>query len=298
MASEPDNLDETGARHPPGAVMIKVFSSAAAAETAAALLEANHLTCWLHADDCGGMLSALDAAHGVKLLVPLADADGARALLSAEPAATGAQIAEGGCLPGEDPNSPSPRLKLSLPQIMAGIVVGALLCLLYQWTTKLGTKTYRFDTNQDGKTDSVWVYRNGECVEIDEDRNFDGLLDSWSSFERGSRRVSAKADNNFDGEPDVWWNYTNGLLAVSRADTDFNGTADMTNFFKNEQVTRSDWQPNGTNVITLRQFFQHGILVAESRDTNWDGTFDITVQFDAFENAVNTNALTTTSSAQ
>jgi len=290
MASDSDNLNRGDTSHPPGAITIQVFSTATAAEADAALLEANKIEYWLHADDCGGMLSALDAAHGVKLLVSPADADEARAMLAATPVVTTGSPPDDSSTPVADSTQPSPQFRPFFPQVVAGIVVGVVLCLLYQWTDNLGIKTYRYDTNQDGKTDSVWIYRDGECVEISEDRNFDGQLDIWSTFEGGCRRASAKADNNFDGAADVWWSYTNGILATSRADTDFNGTPDLTDFFQDEQVIRSDWQPNGTNVITLRQSFRNGVLVEESRDTNLDGTFDVSVHFDAFENPIGTNA--------
>jgi hypothetical protein len=88
---------------------------------------------------------------------------------------------------------------------------------------------------------------------------------------------------------DVRWNYTNGVPESSSADTDFNGTPDVVHTFKHDLVSQSDWRPNGTNIITLRQFFRHGILVEEWRDTNLDGTFDVTMRYDAFQNVIQTN---------
>jgi hypothetical protein len=58
----------------------------------------------------------------------------------------------------------------------------------------------------------------------------------------------------------------------------------------NDLPTQADWQPNGTNTVTRRQFFRHGRLFEEWRDTNADGAFDVTIHFDAFENPIETKA--------
>ena len=131
--------------------MIKVFSTETAAGAAAALLEANQITSWLHADDCDGMLSVLDAAHGVKLLVMPVDAEAAQALLGADAIVppSHSPVTPSPGMTNSIP--PSPRTKISLPQVAAGIVLGVLLCLLYQWSGRLGNKTYRFDTTKTAK---------------------------------------------------------------------------------------------------------------------------------------------------
>jgi hypothetical protein len=291
MALGSDNLNQNASPSPPGVVTLKVFSEVTTAESSASLLKANDIQCWLQADDCGGMLSALDSAQGVKLLVNPADAEPARALLAAIPdAAAFEAMVNSGPASGATAPPKSEVPIVSLLQIGGGGGAGILLCLLYQWVSQQGVKTYRYDTDGDGKKDSVWVYRNGECVEIDEDRNFDGVLDSWAFYTNGYRCVSAKADNNFDGTPDAWWYYTNGVLTSAQLDTDFNGIPDVKSDFKYGQVIRSDWQPNGTNIVTLRNVFHHEVLTEEFRDTNWDGLFDLRIRYDAFLNPIATNA--------
>lgn len=271
-----------------GVVELKIYSDAGSAELAKANLEARGIECWLTADDCGGMLPAMDAARGVKLFVRQSDRDAASALLASEPANLG-QMDEPA---SERPSSPdsSPKTSLSLLQLAAGIVIGVLICLLYQWTSKFGTKTYRYDTNGDGKTDETAVYRNGYLIEQSYDRNFDTRFDYWNHYDSAFKRILSKADDNFDGVPDMTWRYTNGLLASSSADTDFNGTPDVTFAYKDELLVQADWRPNGTNIITLRQIYRHNLLIEELRDTNMDGSFDLTTRYDAFQNVIQTNA--------
>lgn len=291
MALGSDDSNQNPSPGPQGKVTLKVFSEVIPAESVASLLKANGISCWLQADDCGGMLSALDSAQGVKLLVNPADAETARALLAAMPDAAAFEAMVNSAPTSEA--SPLPRsgvLIVALLQIGGGAVAGILLCLLYQWTSNLGTRSYPYDTNGDGRADENWIFHDGYLVEETLDRNFDGQLDGWYKFDRNSRRLDSTADDNFDGVVDTWWRYTNGVLVASREDTDFNGTPDVTYSFKYDILTKADWQPNGTNIVTLRQIYRYGVLIEEQRDTNWDGTFDFTVRYDAFQNRIATNA--------
>lgn len=283
MDSESTNAGRNDPTQTPGLVELQVFSDSTSAELAKGILEAGGIECRLHADDCGGMYPSMDLVRGVSLLVRSTDYDTAKALLASEPAKTEPSPET----LGDDTPSQS---RSSLLQLAAGVIIGVLLCLLYQWTSKFGTKTHRYDTNGDGKTDEIATYRNGYLIEQSYDRNFDGRLDSWYHYDSAFKRILSKDDNNFDGVPDVTWRYTNGLLASSSVDTDFNGTPDVTQTFKDELSVQSDWRPNGTNIITLRQFFRHGVLTEEARDTNMDGSFDVTIRYDAFQNVIQTNA--------
>jgi hypothetical protein len=269
--------------------VLKVFGSAAAAETAAGLLESNGVTCWLQADDCGGMLTPLDAALGVKLLVRPVEADTARALLNATPDGTDAPPPASSSSPDESLPPASAPHKFSMLQIVAGVIVGIVLCLLYQHLSIIGTKSHPYDSDGDGRTDQVMRFRDGQLIEQSFDRNFDGQFDSWYYYEDGYQLTAARADDNFDGEADTIWTYTNGTLATSSVDTDFNGTPDVTYFYKYEQCTKGEWRPNGTNVISLLQLFRNGQLIEEIRDTNMDGAFDVTIRYDAFSNPTVTN---------
>ena len=65
-------------------VTVKTYATEVAAEAAAACLEANGIRCMLTADDCGGMLSAMDNFSGVQLIVAASEFESAREILSRE----------------------------------------------------------------------------------------------------------------------------------------------------------------------------------------------------------------------
>jgi hypothetical protein len=73
-----------GSSNPEALVTVKTYATEVAAEVAASCLEANGIACMLSADDCGGMLSAMDNYSGVKLTVAANDAESARQILSRE----------------------------------------------------------------------------------------------------------------------------------------------------------------------------------------------------------------------
>ena len=126
MASESDN---GGPHDEVKTVTIRTFNSHEAAELAAANLEAHGIECLVNADDCGGMYPNLTTAGGVRLLVRASDAETAVALLNAQ-----ASPAEINQIEAEAVASPPPETvplkKLSWGQILFGIVVGVILCLL------------------------------------------------------------------------------------------------------------------------------------------------------------------------
>lgn len=62
-------------------VTVKTYATELAAEAAASCLEGHGIPCVLSADDCGGMLSAMDNYSGVKLSVKAEDLQSARDIL-------------------------------------------------------------------------------------------------------------------------------------------------------------------------------------------------------------------------
>jgi hypothetical protein len=283
MASEPAN---GGLHDEVKTVTIRTFGSHEAAELAVANLEAHGIECWVNADDCGGMYPNLTAAGGVRLLVRASVAEAAIALLNAQASPAEINQIETEAVASSPPET-VPLKKLAWGQILFGIVIGVILCLLYQWANNLGTKTH-YHYTADGRRDKVWVYRDGHPIEFFKDRNLDGIWDEWTYYEYG-QAVRSEVDNNFDGKPDKFWTYSNGSPATLEQDTDFNGIPDEFYIFKYGVLQQEDIRPNGAKFAAQRWIYQNGVLVEIWRGGDSNGHFEEVVRYDPFFNPISTN---------
>jgi hypothetical protein len=267
-------------------VSLRTFGDHETAQLAAANLRAHDIECWISADDCGGMYPNLTAAAGVRLRVRAADAEAALALLDApvSPAEIKQIETEAGASP--QPIAVLPP-KLAWGQIAAGLLLGIIFCLLYQWGDKPGTKTFNRRTADDRTIETVF-YRDGRAVKSIKDRNLDGRADEWIYYENG-HIVRVEYDENFDGKPDLFVTYSNDLPASAEADTDFNGIPDVFSSYQNGMVKQVDYRPNGSKFTTTREIFQNGVLTEIWRGGDRNGNFSEVVQYDPFFNPMSTN---------
>lgn len=289
MPSNPTNDDQRDDSASNERVLVRTFSSQDTAELAAASLEARGIHCWITSDDGGGMIPGLAAASGVKLFVHSVDATAAATLLDAQ--ATASELPSSPDV-NEQPPAGSPSTshkKIPIGTLLIGVILGVLLCLVYQWAGSRGKKEYGYDWNGDGREDELLVYRNGLMRQTFRDRNHDGAWDEWGDVDTNGHYSAFRQDNNFDGRADCFTTYSNGGLASHQWDTDFNGTPDVTDTFKDEVIHLTEWKPNNSIFITLRGDYTNGVLFELSRDWDGDGKFDEVVHYDAFQNPVKTN---------
>jgi hypothetical protein len=283
MASEPKD----GSSHDKlRTVTIRTFSSHDAANIARSNLEAHGIKCWINADDCGGWYTNLTAPGGVRLFVHASDAEAALALLNTEASAAEINQIETDAMTAVPPKS-APLNKLAWLQILAGCVIGVILCLLYQELSKFGTTIYYHHVN--GKVDKEWMYRNGHEVEFAEDRNLDGIMDHWVHDDAYGHVSRSEYDNNFDGKPDETWVYSNDTLVSMQKDTDFNGTPDVYCTYKYGIIQQADIRPNGSKFAITRELFQNGVLTDILRGGDRDGNFKEDEHYDPFLNRVPAN---------
>ena len=283
MASESDNdrfHDEVKS------VTIRTFTSHDAGNIARSNLEAHGIECWINSEDASGMLPSLTAPGGVRLSVHASDAEAAIALLNtqASPAEIN-QIETESNVTSSSKNVP--RKKLAFVQILIGIVVGVILCLFYQWSSKLGKKTY-YNYTDDGKCDEAWIYRDGHLIEHLEDRNLDGAWDHWVYYEHG-RMVRSELDNNFDGKADVFWTFSGDRMDTLQKDNDFNGVPDEFCTYKYGMLQQMDVRHDGAKFTTQRWIYQNGVLAEIWRGGDSDGHFKEVVRYDPFFNPISTN---------
>lgn len=287
MASESDN---DGFHNEVKRTTIRTFSNHESADLAAANLEAHGIECWVNADDCGGWYTNLTAPGGVRLLVRVTDTEAAIALLNAPASPKEINQIETEAV-ASAPSKMVPLKRLAMGQIgfgiLSGIVVGILLCLLYQWVDNLGTKTYFHRVH--GKVDKEWIYRNGYLAEFSEDRNLDGKFDRWVHYDESGKINKQEYDNNFDGKSDEFWTFSDDGTDTVQSDADFNAIPDVFSIYKHEIIQQVDFRPNGAKFTTTREIYQNGVLTEIWRGGDSDGHFKEVVRYDSFFNPISTN---------
>ncbi|MBI5531919.1 MAG: hypothetical protein HY898_04335 [Deltaproteobacteria bacterium] len=83
------------------------------------------------------------------------------------------------------------------------------------------------DTNLDGVKDVMRTFNDkGEPLHEEADTNYDGRVDSWSTYANG-RLASQFQDMKGNGKPDVWKYYTNGKLSRIQRDMNHDGNPDV-----------------------------------------------------------------------
>jgi antitoxin component YwqK of YwqJK toxin-antitoxin module len=266
---------------------VRIFPNHEVAQIAAAKLKAHAIECWVNADDCAGLYPSLTTAEGARLNVWEGDAAIASAVLDAK------------TTPEEDkqieieavlatPQKNGSLKKLAPGQMIFGVAVGIILCLLYQWSEKIGSKTF-YSYTADGHCYQADIYQDGQRIELVKDRNLDGKWDVWTYYKNG-HLVRSEFDNNFDGKPDETWTYSNGSPVTLEKDCDFNGTPDIFCTYKYGILERADVKPNGSHFTTVRQIYKNGVLTEVWRGGDSNGHFSEVVRYDPFFNPISTNA--------
>ena len=131
------------------------------------------------------------------------------------------------------------------------------------------------DADRDGKPEEIRYYdaTSGQLLRKEEDRNYDGAIDAWTTYENGVV-VARELDENGDGKPDVWEKYANGRMTRREVDRKGDGKADAFYLFEGDSLVeeRHDTQHNGT--IDLVVYYQNRKRVRSEEDQSHHGHID------------------------
>ena len=263
---------------------IKSFSNLAEAGFACSMLEAAGVRAAL-LDEQTFLLTPGMATGGIRLQVE--DADCQRAM----------QILENGPAQDTPPESTTPPVELRPPPtdnipmgvFVAGAVGLVLLALaVHQWSENRRTRgvsdQQTCDANHDGRPDHFYSYHGDRISSLTVDRNGDGRIDEWQTFDAEGFAAESSTDDNFDGRPDAWFTYHYGSVVSARRDLDFDGRVDWTATYENAVIVRAELAPNESAPVLRKEIYEHGLLREEWVDENQDGTFDYRFEYDPFGN--------------
>lgn len=263
---------------------VKTFGNLAEAGFASSLLEAAGIPASL-ADEQSFLMVGGMGMLGIRLQVEDADFERAAQVLAKGPDAD---------VPTADDLPVLPEKREEPGRIPAALffVAGAIFALMVfsvrqaaerrTGPMRAADQTYDYDYNHDGRPDHFLIYRSDVISRAEVDRNADGKIDEWETYDRDGTLERAELDDNFDGRPDAWSLYKNGMIESSRHDTNFDGRPDWFAIYENGMVARMDCRPNVSGVVVRRYIYGHGVLREEWVDENLDGIFDCKFLFDPF----------------
>jgi antitoxin component YwqK of YwqJK toxin-antitoxin module len=153
-----------------------------------------------------------------------------------------------------------------------------------QWSNakEIDVLARSLDADRDGNPEEVRYHdaATGRILRKEEDKNYDGTIDSWSSYESGVL-VEIRRDNNEDGEVDEWQRYgPDGRMAAREVDRDYDGGRDAFFVYEGGSLIeeRHDGDSDGSVDRIVR--YQQRAIVSSEEDRNRDGRTDTWTYFE------------------
>ncbi len=139
------------------------------------------------------------------------------------------------------------------------------------------------DYNNDGKLDEKWTYKNHRLHKSESDRNLDGKIDKVDYFSRSGIIHTTKVDDDFDGVFESEYKYRSGQPYHQMTDLDQDGAIDHHAYFKHGILDTIEIIGNSSKSPKKWQQYKTGKLVSAKYDSNGDGEYDISYEYDYYE---------------
>lgn len=166
----------------------------------------------------------------------------------------------------------------------SGFVVGLMLgggLVFWAYNTPVTEKG--IDVNDDGVPDERWTYRNNRLSKTEVDRNLDGSIDVIYYYNRKGILNRSEADDDFDGIFETVSTYENGQTLTQVSDLNQDGNVDYRARYRYGNLEEVLILGEGRDSRRKRQIYRHGKLIASDYDSDGDGRFDVTYEYDYFE---------------
>jgi hypothetical protein len=134
------------------------------------------------------------------------------------------------------------------------------------------------DADNDGKPEQVRYldFTTRLCIRVEEDRNYDGRLDAWSSYRMADTTLHHRLlDDDDDGKADRWETYDAGRMNTLEIDRDGDGRIDVNMHYGKEFLEREEHDTNGDGKMDRHVIYQNGQRGEVHEDINHDGEIDV-----------------------
>jgi hypothetical protein len=131
------------------------------------------------------------------------------------------------------------------------------------------------DADRDGRPELVRYLapETRQMVRQEEDRNYDGVTDAWSSYASG-RLVARVLDSNDDGNPDLWERYRDGRMISREIDRDDDGVRDAFYVYDGSSLVEERHDANNDGRVDLRIAYSDRRRSRAEEDQDKDGRMD------------------------
>jgi len=136
------------------------------------------------------------------------------------------------------------------------------------------------DADSDGKPELVRFLdpASRELLREEADRNYDGVLDAWTTYTDGKLHTRV-LDENDDGNPDVFETYRHGLLAVRELDRDDDGVRDVFYRYRDDSLFEEGHDADNDGVVDLLIVYEERRRVRAEEDLDRDGRMDMWTRY-------------------
>lgn len=151
------------------------------------------------------------------------------------------------------------------------------------WAFSTPVTSAGIDYDGDGEMEEKWTYHDNRIIRADIDRNRDGQVDLLERYDRRGMLLRVEADDNFDGFLETVLTYKDGNIQTQEADKNQDGVVDYRVFFKNGLTDVVEILDPRTGTPRKRQKYTFEKLSSADYDSNGDGGFDVTYEYDYYE---------------
>ena len=138
------------------------------------------------------------------------------------------------------------------------------------------------DADRDNKPEiQRWIHPESKLlVRQAEDRNYDGIEDTWSRYEWGGI-VARTLDSNDDGSPDTWERYDKGRMTSREVDRNEDGVRDALYTYVGDSLVEEKHDANNDGQSDLVIVYEKRRRIRSEEDVDHDGRVDTRTFFTA-----------------
>ncbi|UHQ23755.1 DUF2007 domain-containing protein [Lysobacter sp. 5GHs7-4] len=175
------------------------------------------------------------------------------------------------------PAPPQGRGASPLLFALIGAVFGALLTWGFM---RMSVQTLDTDLSGDEVPDEHVVFDGDRIVRVETDRNRDGNADDIVHFDKQGRPAKVAQDEDFDGRLETTTSYSGGSWRTTVADYDADGEPDYRADAEHGVLASEEWRDVKQNVVK-RIRYEKGQPVSGVFDSDGDGGLDTERSYDA-----------------